>query len=181
MAAASPAPIRVAIVGVGNCASALVQGVHYYGKQGVTPCTGVTYPLVGGYGPGDICFVAAWDVDARKVGVPLNEAIFASPNCCWPIDASVREVAGSPRVRPGPLLDGVAPHMLAHEPAERSFRLAAAAPDSRADVVGALREARADVLINYLPVGSQVRGDERSEANIHGGSPPAPSRLRGGE
>ena len=80
----SDGAIRVAIVGVGNCASALVQGVHYYSRP-ERPATdgGVSYPDIGGYAPSAISFCAAWDVDARKVGVELNEAIFAPPNCCW--------------------------------------------------------------------------------------------------
>jgi len=150
-------PIRCALVGVGNCASALVQGVHFYRKQqgAAVSNSGISYPSIGGYEARDIVFAAAWDVDARKVGTPLHAAIFAEPNCCYTIDASVAEV-DSPLVRMGPVLDGVAPHMLTHEPAARSFRLADATPDSAGDIVAALRAARVDVLINYLPVGSQA-------------------------
>ena len=164
--------IRVAIVGVGNCASALVQGVHYYSRP-ERPATdgGVSYPDIGGYAPSAISFCAAWDVDARKVGVELNEAIFAPPNCCFSIDAGVRGAAGSPVVRMAPVLDGVAPHMLAHEPASHSFRLSAAAPDDMAAAVAELVRTRADVLINYLPVGSQAATEFWAEAALAAGVP----------
>ena len=72
------APIRVAVVGAGNCCSALVQGVSHYRAHPAAP--GVTYADVGGYAAADIDFVAAWDVDERKVGRALNSAIFAPPN-----------------------------------------------------------------------------------------------------
>ena len=73
--------IKVAIAGVGNCASALVQGVEYYRDRHGTTLEGVMRPSIGGYSCGDIEFVAAFDVDRRKVGHPLEEAIFAKPNC----------------------------------------------------------------------------------------------------
>jgi myo-inositol-1-phosphate synthase len=146
------APIRVAVVGVGNCCSAFVQGVSHYRSHPAAP--GVTYADVGGYAAADVVFVAAWDVDERKVGRALNSAVFAPPNCCFVIDAAVA-AQPSPVVRLAPALDGVAPHMLAHEPAERSFRPAAGAGDSREAAAAELRAARADVLVNYLPVGSQ--------------------------
>ena len=80
--------IRVAIAGVGNCASSLVQGVHYYSKVGRNgnghpngqDCVGLMHPVLGGLAPRDIQFVAAFDIDARKVGRPLHEAVFALPN-----------------------------------------------------------------------------------------------------
>jgi hypothetical protein len=73
--------VKVAIAGVGNCASALVQGVEYYRDRHGTALEGVMRPSIGGYSCGDIEFVAAFDVDRRKVGHPLEEAIFAKPNC----------------------------------------------------------------------------------------------------
>ena len=105
------------------------------------------------------------------MGAALNEAIFSPPNCCFAVDASVRGAAGSPVVRMAPVLDGVAPHMLAHEPASRSFRLSDAAPDSAEAVVAELLAARADVLINYLPVGSQAATEFWAEAALAAGVP----------
>src|SRR5947209_19733770 len=72
--------INIAIIGVGNCASSLVQGLSYY-RQGANDTIGLMHGEVGGYGPSDIKVVAAWDVDRRKVGKDVAEAIFAKPNC----------------------------------------------------------------------------------------------------
>ena len=166
--AALPSPnkqINVAVVGVGNCSSALIQGVNYYSKSPSAP--GLTYFDIGGYTASSIRFVASWDVDKRKVGQPLNTAIFAKPNCCYEIDTSVKEVP-SPVVRMGPVLDGVAPHMLTHEPEHESFRLSSETCDTKAEVLTALREAQVDVLINYLPVGSQKATEWWTEVCLDG-------------
>lgn len=149
----SPVPprINVALVGVGNCASSLVQGVAHYGAGDNAPL-GLAHPTLGGYGPGDIAFVAAWDVDRRKVGRDLADAIFAPPNCTARFCADVP--ATGTRVRMGRVLDGVAAHMT-QWPAEDSFRVAPAPEPEHDDVVAVLRETRTQVLVNYLPVGSQ--------------------------
>lgn len=151
-------PIRVAIVGVGNCASALVQGVAV--AQSGEQLRGVTYALIGGYAARDLNFVAAFDVDARKVGKPLGEAIFAPPNCCFKIARSPQSAACLPAVEvlSAPLLDGVAPHML-DAPEHASFRLTDAPALSREAIVDALQEQQVHVLINYLPVGSQAASE----------------------
>lgn len=165
--------IRVAVVGVGNCASALIQGVAI-ARAAVRPLAGVTYADIGGYGAPDIEFVVAFDVDARKVGRPLSEAIFAPPNCCWRLlldaEGSGPESAALPSttVRMGPVLDGVAPHMLA-APEASSFRIAAVAEPTAADVEATLRDAGVDVLINYLPVGSQAATEWWAERCIAAG------------
>lgn len=144
------AKIRAAIVGVGNCASSLVQGVAYYGAANQDGA-GLMHWNLGGYTPSDIDFVLAFDIDERKVGLDLAEAIFAKPNCT----AVFSEV---PRtgvtVRMGQLLDGVAEHM-ATMPAERSFVLSDRPQPDRADVVKALKSTRAEVMLNFLPVGSE--------------------------
>lgn len=147
--------IRVAIVGVGNCASSLIQGVAV--AQGEGTVAGVTYASIGGYTPKDINFALAFDVDARKVGKPLNEAIFAPPNCCYRIAKSDASLAALPTVNvlSAPIMDGVAPHMLEH-PAHASFRLTDVPALSREAIIAVIREARIDVLVNYLPVGSQA-------------------------
>ena len=72
--------IRVAVVGIGNCASSLVQGLEYY-REGANDTVGLMHWDMGGYRPADIKVVAAWDVDKRKVGLDVAEAIFAKPNC----------------------------------------------------------------------------------------------------
>jgi myo-inositol-1-phosphate synthase len=143
------ATINLAIAGVGNCASALVQGIEYYRHKPADESVGLLHPEIGAYRPRDIRVVAAFDIDARKVGRPLDEAVFAPPNCAI---AFQRELPRSEvRVRMGPVLDGVAAHM-ADYPEHRSFRVADAPP---VDVARTLRDAEAHVLVCYLPVGSE--------------------------
>ena len=140
-------PINIAIVGVGNCASSLVQGLtHYAGRN---DAAGLMHHNLGGYRPDDIRVVVAWDIDARKVGRDVAQAIFAAPNCTAVFAPEVPDTGAV--VRMGRILDGVAEHMADH-PAERTFVPADAAQPSREEVVAALREARVDVLMNYLPV-----------------------------
>ncbi|MHB8767077.1 MAG: inositol-3-phosphate synthase [Deferrisomatales bacterium] len=140
--------IRVAVVGVGNCAAALLQGVEYY-RRSPDETLGLMHGQIGGYRPWDLRVVAAFDVDARKVGRPLHEAVAARPNCLQPL---VPDLPGSGvTVAMGPVLDGVAPHM-ADYPEDRAFRVADRPP---ADVARMLRETGAQVLVSYLPVGSE--------------------------
>src|SRR5262245_54934713 len=141
--------LRLAIAGVGNCASALLQGLEYYRSHDPAGTSGLLHRRIGGYGLEDIRVVAAFDVDARKVGRPLEEAAFAPPNCTATF-AEKLPTSGV-IVQMGPVLDGVAPHMAEH-PAERAFRVADA---PAVDVAQALRESGAEVLVCYLPVGSE--------------------------
>ncbi len=145
--------IRVAVAGIGNCASALVQGIAHYGSVGRSPSDGfvpgIITPDVGGYAPGDIRVVAAFDIDRRKVGRPLREAIFSPPNCT-PRFARGMD-GGGPVVMMGPVLDGVAPHMREY-PDDRTFLPADGEP---CDVGRVLRDSGAEILVNYLPVGSE--------------------------
>jgi myo-inositol-1-phosphate synthase len=133
--------IKVAIAGVGNCASALVQGVYYY-REG-NEQTGLAHPDVGGYRPEDIEFVAAFDVDRRKVGRDLSEAIFEKPN-------NTIRFQKVPRlgvtVKKGPVLDGVGRYLKG---------VIKFAEGNDANVVEELKSSGADILINYLPVGSE--------------------------
>jgi myo-inositol-1-phosphate synthase len=144
--------IRIAIVGMGNCASSLVQGVAYYAGREPREAIGLMHFELGGFAPGDIEVVAAFDVDARKVGRDVSEAIFAPPNCTKVFYADVPK-AGVP-VRMGRVLDGISPHMAEYGPA-RSFVVADALEADQGEVVRVLREAGTEVLLNYLPVGSE--------------------------
>ncbi|MGK2882729.1 MAG: inositol-3-phosphate synthase [Mycobacterium sp.] len=138
------ADIRVAIVGVGNCASSLVQGVQYYQDADEnTTVPGLMHVKLGQYHVRDVKFVAAFDVDAKKVGFDLSEAIFASENNTIKIaDVPPTNVT----VQRGPTLDGIGKYY--SETIEVS--------DTEAvDVVKALKDARADVMVSYLPVGSE--------------------------
>ncbi|MGZ8440126.1 MAG: inositol-3-phosphate synthase [Candidatus Deferrimicrobiaceae bacterium] len=143
--------IRVAVAGVGNCASALLQGIEYYRSAGESPganLAGLINLDIGGYRPGDIEVVAAFDVDRRKVGLPVGRAIFSPPNCTPKFVDGIPD--GGPIVRMGPILDGVAPHMQEY-PEDRTFVPSEEAP---CDVEAVLRDSGAEILVNYLPVGS---------------------------
>ncbi|MGQ0535657.1 MAG: inositol-3-phosphate synthase [Methanobacteriota archaeon] len=142
--------VRLAVAGVGNCASSLVQGLEYYRRRGVDhPGEGLMHPDIGGYHPWDIEVVAAFDVDRRKVGLDVSEAIFARPNCTKTFQSDLPKTGTT--VQMAPVLDGVAPHM-ADYPEDRRFVPADLPP---VDVAAALQDAGADVLINYMPVGSE--------------------------
>jgi len=141
--------IKVAIAGVGNCASALVQGVEYYRDRQATVLDGVMRHAIGGYRCGDIEFVAAFDVDRRKVGRPLEEAIFAKPNCTQIFQSALP--VSNVVVQAGPVLDGIAAHM-ADYPDDAAFRPVELEPT---DIATALRASGAEVLLCYLPVGSE--------------------------
>lgn len=142
--------IRVAVAGIGNCFSSLYQGLEYYKDtdpdNGVIP--GVMFSRIGGYHPADIQIVAAFDVDRRKVGRPVSEAIFAKPNCARVFCSDVPE---GPIVQMAPVLDGVSDYMLS-QPERHGFRLSNESP---VDISQVLKDTKTDILINYLPVGSQ--------------------------
>jgi len=144
--------IRLAIAGVGNCASSLLQGFEYYKAKSTLEASqsaGLIHPVIGGYRLSDIRVVAAFDVDRRKVGRPLEEAVFAPPNCTKVFHRVLPRYGVT--VQMGPVLDGVARHM-ADFPEDQAFRVADAKP---CDVAATLRESRAEILVCYLPVGSE--------------------------
>lgn len=155
--------IRVAIVGIGNCASSLVQGAAYY-AQG-TSSRGMIYPDIGGYTAADVEFVLGIDVDTRKVGKDLSQAIFAQPNnttvFCDQVPAS------GARVIRGCTLDGVADHMA--QAGERGFILSDQPDATQAEIVAALKETRAEILLNFLPVGSQQASEFYMECALEAG------------
>lgn len=151
--------IKVAVVGVGNCFSALYQGFSYYKKNKGKDIPGLMFADIGGYAPTDIEVVAAFDVDKRKVGVPVGQAIFAKPNC---VRVFMPNVPAGPKVQMGPVLDGVSDYML-KQPEDESFRVAKAKPVNIAKV---LKDSKADILINYLPVGSQKATEFYAQAAI---------------
>ena len=142
--------IRVAIAGIGNCASSLIQGIEYYrSTRNTSQWQGLMHERIDGWRASDIDVVAAFDIDRRKVGHQLEVAVFAKPNCAR-VFQSVLPPSGV-TVQMGPVLDGVADHM-AHYGEDEAFRPADKTP---VDVAAALRSARAEVLICYLPVGSE--------------------------
>ena len=127
--------IRVALIGIGNCASSLVQGVYHYADP-ARGTAGLIHDLVGGYGPADIEFVLAYDTDVRKVGLDLAEAIFAAPNCTAVFQPSIP--ATGVTVQMGRVLDGMADHMLDGR-GERGFIRAEAPEATAAEIVAALK------------------------------------------
>ncbi len=158
--------VRLAIVGVGNCASSLVQGIFYYKDKNPEDLKGLMFPNIGGYKPSDIEIVAAWDIDKRKVGKDIAEAIFAKPNCTTIFYPEVPKLGV--KVRMGKVLDGVASHMKDF-PEDKTFVLAEEKEDELEDVVSHLKEVSADVLINYVPVGSEEAARFYAEACLRAG------------
>ncbi|CCG05827.1 inositol-3-phosphate synthase [Blastococcus saxobsidens] len=150
--------VKVAIVGVGNCAASLVQGVHYYRDADETASVpGLMHVRFGEYHVSDIEFVAAFDVDAKKVGRDLSEAIVASENNTITIcDVPPLGVT----VQRGTTLDGLGKYY--REMVEES-------DEQPVDVVAALRQAQADVLVCYLPVGSQQAAEFYAQAALDAG------------
>ncbi len=144
--------IKIAIAGVGNCASSLVQGIHYYREMKPNDGIGLMHEKIGGYGPGDIDVVLAYDIDARKVDRDVHEAIFAPPNCTIEFFPDLPK--SGVMVRMGKTLDGLADHMI--EYAEGNTFLLAEQPEpDGTEVVQELRDCGVEILLNYLPVGSE--------------------------
>jgi myo-inositol-1-phosphate synthase len=145
-------PIRIAIAGVGNCASALLQGLEYYAKPNQNngqSLPGLLHRRVGPYTPADIEVAAAFDIDVRKVGKPLEVACASPPNCT--AQFLKRFPRYGIRVQMGPVLDGVAPHMSQYPPSQ-TFVISTSRP---VNITKALKQSGAEMLLNYLPVGSQ--------------------------
>lgn len=140
--------INVAIIGAGNCFSSLYQGLEYYKNSDEDNIPGVMWASIGGYRPSDIKVVAVYDVDSRKVGKTTAKAIFAKPNCARVFEPNV---PAGPVVQMGHVLDGVSSHMQ-EQPEDLGFRLSKEKP---VDIVASLKQCKADILVNYLPVGSQ--------------------------
>ena len=151
--------IRVAIAGVGNCASALIQGVEYYkDAKRDEKVPGVMHVHFGDYHISDIEFVAAFEVNKEKIGKDLSEAIWAPPNNC----VKFSDVPASGIiVQAAQILDGVAPHMYESFKADKSMETV--------DVAQVLRDTKADMLINYLPVGSIEASEMYAQACLDAG------------
>jgi myo-inositol-1-phosphate synthase len=158
--------IRVAIAGIGNCAGSFIQGVEYYkrlGKEHPDRSLGLMHRNLGGYSPGDIEFVAAIDIDRRKVGRPLKEAVFALPNCTKVFNGRIPDYPI--KVQMGNVLDGVASHMKDY-PEERRFVIS---EKKQCDVPRLLRKSGADMLVSYMPVGAEKATAFYAEACLEAG------------
>lgn len=144
--------IKIAIVGLGNCASALIQGLHYYRKHPGKDSNGLMHWDMGGYCPSDIVVAAAFDIDRRKVGIDVGTAIFQAPNCTTAFYPEVPSMGVT--VQMGAILDGIPAHMNDLDP------LYCFAPSKQPDasgesIIGALKKSGSEILINFLPVGAQ--------------------------
>jgi myo-inositol-1-phosphate synthase len=153
--------IRVAVVGVGNCASSLVQTVAA-AQAGTLGDTGVAHPAVGGYHVDALSFVAAFDVDKRKIGYDLSAAILAAPNCTT---AYVTLSPSDVMVSPGPLADGVPDHLA--DIVDVSDEVTEVGVD---DVAEVLRHSGAEVVVNYLPTGSRTDTSAYAAAALAAGA-----------
>ena len=147
--------IRTAIIGVGNCASSLVQGRFYYADKN-SNVPGLITKDFGGYFTSDIDYVAAFDVDERKVGRDLSEAIFSPPNCTTIFQKSVPQMGC--KVEMGYILDSISAHndrFADHQRFKPMANIYRTDDEARRAVVASLRAKKAEVLVNYLPVGSE--------------------------
>ena len=139
--------VRIAIAGLGNCASALIQGTHYYrNAKADEEVPGLMHVDFGGYFPKDLKFVAAFEANEKKIGLDIAEAMWVEPNCCVAFAPDVPKT--SVKVLPGPISDGVAPHM------RESFFAYDEKEIEPVDIMEELKKSKADMLVSYLPVGS---------------------------
>ena len=144
--------IRIAIVGVGNCASSLVQGINFYnGGSANGTSVGLMHRQIGSYRPSDIEVVAAFDIDRRKVGQDVGRAIFAPPNCTKVFCDKVKLTGAI--VKMGCVLDSYAPHMADQDPLRTFMPLEK--ETTREEIISELRNSSAEMMVNYLPVGSE--------------------------
>lgn len=141
--------IKIAIIGIGNCASSLVQGLYYYKDKNSKDAIGLMHWDIGGHKPYDIEVVAAVDIDKRKVGKDLSEAIFAKPNCTKVFYKDVPKI--NVNVVMGKVADGVSPHMSEYSK-DRTFVVS---EEKEADIVEILKQSGAEIALNYIPVGSE--------------------------
>ncbi len=158
--------IKIAVVGMGNCASSLIQGIYYYRNKKREDAIGLMHWNIGGFRPMDIEVVAAFDIDKRKVGLDVRDAIFAPPNCttvfCNDIPAT------GTIVRMGKILDGFSDHMKDY-PDRHTFLPADNPEPSKKEVVSILKNSGAEILMNYLPVGSEKASRFYAECALEAG------------
>ncbi len=159
--------IRIAIAGVGNCSSSLIQGIEYYRNKEDKEHIGLMHYELGGYKPQDIEIVAAFDIDKRKVNKDISEAIFQQPNCTKDIYREVPKTGVKAHM--GKVLDGIAGHMKNYDK-KYTFLQSDEKESDKEDIVSILKDSNADMLLNYLPVGSEngvkFYADCAVEANV---------------
>ncbi len=144
--------IRIAVAGIGNCASSLIQGIAYYKDKNSEEAIGLMHWELGGYTPSDIKVVAAFDIDKRKVGKDVSEAVLAPPNCTCIFCTDLPPTGV--KVKMGCILDGVSEHMKDYEE-KYTFMPSEEKEATKESIVRELKDSKADILVNYLPVGSE--------------------------
>jgi myo-inositol-1-phosphate synthase len=158
--------IKIAIAGLGNCANSLVQGIHYYKDKHPEDAIGLMHWEIGGYRPSDIQVVAAFDIDKRKVGRDVTEAIFAPPNCTKVFCDNLPPSGVT--VQMGRILDGFSEHMREYED-QYTFVPADLPEPGKDDVVNILKQSGAEILLNYMPVGSEQASFFYAECALEAG------------
>ncbi len=158
--------IKVGIVGVGNCASALIQGIHYYKDKDPSEIIGLMHYDLGGYKPSDIDIVCAFDIDKRKVGKDVADAIFEKPNCTTVFCKNIPKTGTI--VKMGRVLDGVSEHMKDYDE-DHTFVVANEPEATKEEIIKHLKETECEILINYLPVGSEKATQFYAECALEAG------------
>lgn len=158
--------IRIGVIGVGNCASSLVQGIHYYADKNPEHAIGLMHWELGGYRPFDMEVAVAFDIDERKVGRDVSEAVFQPPNCTTAFCPDIPPTGVE--VQMGRILDGFSGHMEHYDPAQ-TFVPARRPEPSRREVVRSLTDNGVQVLLNYLPVGSEEATHFYAECALEAG------------
>lgn len=159
--------IRIAIAGIGNCASSLLQGIEYYKKKNASDAVGLMHWDIGGYKPYDIEVVAAFDIDSRKVGKDVNSAVFSPPNCTTVFCGDLPEA--NVIVSMGKVLDGFSGHMKDYDD-KHTFILSNEKEPSKKDVINILKGSGAEMLLNYMPVGSEQASRFYAECALEAGT-----------
>ena len=160
------AKIKIALVGVGNCVSSLLQGIEYYKTKSSEDAIGLMHWDIGGYKPFDIGVVAAFDIDKRKVGKDISQAIFERPNCTK-VFCPDMPTAGV-KVQMGKVLDGLADHMGNYND-DYTFMVNGEKEGEKEDIVKTLKDSGAEILLNYLPVGSEKAARFYAECALEAG------------
>jgi myo-inositol-1-phosphate synthase len=159
--------IKIAIIGIGNCASSLIQGIEYYKNKECQSAHGLMHWEIGGFKPSDIEVVAAFDIDKRKVGKDVSEAIFEKPNCTTIFCKNIPK--SNVNVRMGKILDGFSDHMKEYNESH-SFVLSNEKEASKEEIIEVLKKSKAEILLNYLPVGSEKAARFYAECALEAGT-----------
>jgi myo-inositol-1-phosphate synthase len=158
--------INIAIAGIGNCASSLLQGIEYYKHRQSNDAIGLMHWDIGGYKPYDIKIAAAFDIDKRKVGKDISEAIFELPNCTTVFCESVPKTGV--KVLMGPILDGLSEHMRDYDD-QYTFVASDKREPSKEECIEILKESGTHILLNYMPVGSEQAATFYAECALGAG------------